>query len=545
MIRRRWIRQAGLAVVLPVALITGLAAAGGVSAAAPAATPVDLVIGNALVVDGTGAPPRRADVAIGGGRILFVGSVPESAPSARRIDAAGRVLAPGFIDPHSHGDPLATPAFENFLAMGVTTITLGQDGDSPAAGDAGDDPAAWLDAVRRGGIGPNLALFVGHGTLRRQAGIGLRPDPDAAQRADLLARLDRALDVCFGLSTGLEYNPGMHAGADELNALARVVGARDRVIMSHLRNEDDPALAGALEELFAQGRHARVHVAHLKSVYGKGADRAAEILAMLEAARADGIQVSADVYPYTASYTGIGLLFPDWARTEGQFAEAVASRDQELADYLYQRVTARGGPEATLLGTPPYTGQTLAEAAAASGKPFPRLLIDDIGPDGASAAYFVMDDALQSALLADPSVAISSDGSPTGHHPRGHGTFARIIEEYVVQRGTLTLAEAVRKMTTLPAQILGIADRGAIAVGQAADLVLFDPARVRATASYVEPLSLAEGFDLVLVNGRVARQDGRPGDGLYGRVLTPHWTAPARPLQNVDEPSVRGPSGGS
>ncbi len=538
------VRGGGFAALLLLAL------AGASQAAAPAPTPVDLVISDALVVDGTGAAPRRADVAIGGGRILFVGSVPENAPAARRIDAAGRVLAPGFIDPHSHGDPFATPAFENFLAMGVTTITLGQDGESPRSGpgsEGGDYPAAWLAAVGRAGLGPNLALFVGHGTLREQAGIGLDPVPDPARMADLLARLDRALDVSFGLSTGLEYNPGMQAGSAELNALARVVGGRDRLIMSHLRNEDDPALAGALDELFEQGRFARVHVAHLKSVYGKGAPRAEEILGLLAAARADGIQVSADVYPYTASYTGIGLLFPDWARTAAQFRQAAASRDQELADYLYRRVMARGGPQATLLGTAPYTGQTLAEAAAARGKPFQRLLIDDIGPDGASAAYFVMDDALQSALLADPDVAISSDGSPTGHHPRGHGTFARVIEEYVVQRGTLTLAEAVRKMTTLPAGILGIDDRGAVAVGQAADLVLFDPARVRATASYVEPLTLARGFDLVLVNGRIARADGRLGDGLHGRVLRPRWSPRAvdGDPQNVEVRSDFESSGGA
>lgn len=482
------------------------------------ATEVDLVIVDARVVDGLGNPPRAADVVIGGGRILFVGDVdPDTVDSDKIINARGRIVAPGFIDPHSHGDPFETPAFENFLAMGVTTVTLGQDGSSPAV----DDLADWLAAVGEQGIGPNLAMLVGHGTLRRQSGIGLQAEPTPQQLENLLQRLDRALTVTFGLSTGLEYNPGLNAGYVELDSLARVVGSRDRLIMSHLRSEDDDRLEAALDELLAQGRHARVHVSHLKSVYGKGAARAGEILALLEAAREDGIEVTADIYPYTASYTGIGLLFPEWAKTRDGFEEARRQRYDELAAYLRRRVMSRNGPEATLLGTEPYTGMTLAELAAELDKPFERALIDDIGPDGASAAYFIMDDALQSRLLLDAHVAVCSDGDPGGFHPRGHGTFARIIEEYVIRRELLDLPEAVRKMTSLPAQILGLADRGTLQVGKAADLVIFDPDRVRATATYTEPFALAEGLDVVIVNGRIVRRDGALTGIMAGRVLRP------------------------
>jgi N-acyl-D-amino-acid deacylase len=491
-------------------------------AAALAATATDLVITGATVVDGSGGEAFTADVVIGGGRILFVGNAAaglarEPLPDDKVIDARGRVLAPGFIDLHSHGDPLETRAFENFLAMGVTTITLGQDGSSPDVADL----AAWLSAVDAHGTGVNVALFVGHGTLRRQSGIGLEPNPDPAALARMLDALERDLDVAFGLSTGLEYNPGMQAGPVELDALARVVGARGRLIMSHLRNEDDDQLEASLAELIRQGEHARVHVAHFKSVYGKGEARAEALLEVLARARAGGVRVSADVYPYTASYTGIGLLFPSWAKTREQFEQARRSRYDELAGYLRARVMGRNGPEATLLGTEPYTGLTLADLAARAGKPFERVLIDDIGPDGASAAYFIMDDALQSRLLVDPHVAISSDGHPTGFHPRGHGTFARVIETYVMEREALTLTEAVRKMTSLPADILGLVDRGRIQVGLAADLVLFDPEQVRATATYAAPLRLAEGFDLVVVNGRIARRDGAPVETAAGRVLWP------------------------
>ncbi|MFU8814743.1 MAG: N-acyl-D-amino-acid deacylase family protein [Pseudomonadales bacterium] len=517
-------RHRRLLALLPTLLLTAvMALAAAPAAAAPAAaalapTPAELVIANGLVVDGLGGEPYPADVVVGGGRILFIGKVDrQRLPEARLIDAGGRVVAPGFIDAHSHGDPLETPQFENFLAMGVTTITLGQDGSSPDV----DDLRGWLGAVEERGIGPNLAMFVGHGTLRNQAGIGLDPDPSREQLVSLQQRLERALEVTFGLSTGLEYNPGLNAGLVELDSLARSVGARGRLIMSHLRNEDDHQLEAALDELIRQGQHARVHVAHLKSVYGHGAERAEEILAVLAAARERGVTISADVYPYTASHTGIALLFPAWAKTPEQFEQARRSRYDELADYLRERVLARNGPQATLLGTEPYTGKTLADLAAEFGKPFERVLIDDIGPQGASAAYFVMDEALQARLLLDPTVAVSSDGSPTGFHPRGHGSFAKVIEDYVVAAQQLPLPEAVRKMTSLPAQILGIADRGVLAVGMAADLVIFDPTRVRATATYTEPLQLAEGFDIVIVNGRIARHDGAMAPELNGRVLRP------------------------
>jgi len=497
------------------AFVFALAAPVGAAALEP--TPVDLVIINGQVIDGSGADPREADVVVGSGRILFVGDANlEGVSPDKVIDATGRVVAPGFIDPHSHGDPFETPAFENFLAMGVTTITLGQDGSSPEV----DDLGAWLDRVDEQGVGPNVALLVGHGTLRARVGIGREPEPGPEQMQTLLERLDKALDLTFGLSTGLEYNPGLNAGYVELDNLARVVGARGRVIMSHLRSEDDGSLESALNELIEQGRHARVHVSHLKSVYGKGRERGGEILAILEEARDGGVDITADLYPYVASYTGLGLLFPEWAKTAEDFEVARRERRRELADYLRRRVMSRNGPAATLLGTAPHTGMTLADLAREQGKPFEQVLIDDLGPEGGSAAYFVMDEPLMAALLQGRHVAVCSDGDPRGFHPRGHGAFAEVIEEYVVGRKLLTLPEAVRRMTSLPAAILGLSDRGGIEVGTVADLVVFDPRRVRAAATYTEPFQLAEGFDLVLVNGRIARRDGELG-GLHGRALRP------------------------
>ena len=482
----------------------------------------DLHIANALIVDGSGNEARHGDVLVDDGIIVYVGETALSDTQLndrveRRIDANGRVVSPGFIDLHAHGDPLENPGFENFLAMGVTTITLGQDGSSPMVASLRE----WLQEVSDAGIGPNIAMFVGHGTLRDMAGIGRDRNPDAESMAGMLTLLERELAFTFGLSTGLEYNPGLNADTAELQAMAKIVGARDRMIMSHIRNEDDDQIVSSIAELLEQGQYARVHIAHLKSVHGKGAARANEILQLLAAAREKGVRITADVYPYNASYTTIAIVFPAWAKTDEDLAIAVAQRRDELEDYLRKRIESRNGPEATLLGTEPYTGKTLAQLAHERELPFEDVLIDEIGPTGASGAYFVMNDELQSRLIIDEFVGISSDGRQTGFHPRGHGTFAKIIERFVLEDGLLSLPEAIRKMTAFPASVLGIEDRGLVEEGMAADLLIFDPAAVRATATYPEPHQLAQGFDVVIVNGRIARENDEMGQVLHGEVLLP------------------------
>ena len=295
---------------------------------------IDLLIENGVVIDGLGLDTVVADVVIVADRIVFVGeeSFTEEGLAARvtrRIDASGQAVTPGFIDLHSHGNPLETPEMENFLAMGVTTITLGQDGSSPDVAPLSD----WMSEVSEKGIGTNLAMFVGHGTLRNQAGIGRSesPEPEATQR--MLEALEQSLKYTFGLSSGLEYNPGLNASTDELRALAKVVGRNDRLIMSHMRNEDDDQLEASIAELLEQGEDARVHISHLKSVFGKGSARAEEILSILYDARAKGIEITADIYPYSASYAGIGLVFPVWAKTREQFDVAKIERREELAEY--------------------------------------------------------------------------------------------------------------------------------------------------------------------------------------------------------------------
>lgn len=464
----------------------------------------DLLIKNAQVIDGTGGEPYFAQLLIQDGKIALIEKdTTLSFVADQMIDANGRVLSPGFIDTHTHGDPLSTPEFKNFLAMGVTTIFLGQDGFSPNTTSL----TSWMDSVDQIVPGVNIGMFVGHGTIRMVSGVRYDKNPSEEALTEMDKVLVEAMDAgSFGMTTGLEYNPGYVADQSELNRMAKIVGERGGIVMSHMRNEDDEYLEESLDELLAQGNFSPVHVSHIKIVYGKGEDRANEVLHKLSNERATGKVVTADLYPYEASYTSISILFPEWAKPPANYNEVVANRRKELEDYLRNRVNLRNGPEATLIGSGPFKGKNLAEIAHLKNKPFEKVLVDDIGPSGTSAAYFVMDEEVMKVFLKDDYVNICSDGSPTSNHPRSYGTFAKIIESYVVNDPILTLPLAIHKMTGMAAKHVGISDRGYIREGMSADLVIFDPTAVRARATYEDPAQLAEGFDYVIVNGQVAME---------------------------------------
>jgi len=498
-----------------------------ISCAGQAAEPThDLLITNATIIDGSGGEPFKGSILIHDGIIVDVGDVNVNLDRVTDvIDAEGKVVSPGFIDTHSHGNPLSTPRFDNFLSMGVTTINLGQDGRSPGL----DDVGGWMDEVDEQGTGPNIVYFAGHNALRQQVNAPRQAGLAASYIEEMLEILRAAMEAgAFGMTTGLEYDHGTFADLDELIALGEPVAESGGLIMSHMRNEDDDKIEDSVTELLNQGRGsgARVHASHIKIVFGDDPQQAEDVLALMDEAREEGLGVTADVYPYTASFTGISIVFPEWALPPNNFDEVAENRRGDLEEYLRNRVEMRNGPEATLFGTEPWAGMTLAEVADELDKPVEKVLIDDIGPRGASAAYFVMDEEVMKRFLIDPHVMVSSDGSPTMRHPRGYGSFSKIIRQYVNEEGLLSLEEAIYKMSGLPAETLGLTNsgeveipRGLIKEGFAADLLIFDPGNVNDTATFEDPHTLAEGFDWVFINGQKVIENGELNDLLPAGVI--------------------------
>lgn len=477
----------------------------------------DLVIKNGRIIDGSGEESFLATLVINNSIISEIEIDTAREFSAQKIiDAKGYLVTPGFIDTHSHGDPLETPSFKNFLAMGVTTISLGQDGFNPEIGDL----PRWVNQVNALSPGVNIAMFAGHNSLRQISGINYDSIPVQENMRRMEEMLIKAFqDGVFGLTTGLEYSPGEFSKKEELRNLARIVGKNNGIIMSHMRNEDDSEVEGSIRELLDQGKDCRVHISHIKVVYGKGEERGLEILKIINDARENGIEVTADIYPYNASYTGIAILFPNWAKLPNNYEEVVTSRREELADFLRKKVTQRNGPESTLIGTGPFKGKTLADVASGLKKPFEEVLIEDIGPYGASAAHFIMDESVQRSLLTHPFINICSDGSPTMRHPRGYGSFPRIVEKYVLGEKVLSIEEAVHKMTGLPAQTIQLNDRGKIEIGKVADILVFKAEELKENATYEEPHQLAGGMKYVILNGKIALDTGNYSKKGNGKVL--------------------------
>lgn len=477
----------------------------------------DLVIRNGKIIDGTGEKGFHATLVINNGLISEIEKdTMKEFPGTEIIDARGYLVTPGFIDTHSHGDPLETPEFKNFLAMGVTTISLGQDGFSPEI----EDLPRWIKKVDAIAPAVNIAMFAGHNSLRQLSGINYDSVPGKANMQQMEELLTKAMrDGAIGLTTGLEYSPGEFSRRDELRGLAMIVGENRGIIMSHMRNEDDSDVESSIKELLEQGEYCPVHISHIKVVYGKGEERGREILRLIDEARNNGIEVTADIYPYTASYTGIAILFPDWAKLPNNYEQVVNERRDELARFLKKKVTQRNGPESTLIGTGTYKGLTLANVASRLNKPFEDVLIEDIGPYGAGAAHFIMDEALQRVLLTHPYVNICSDGSPSMRHPRGYGSFSRVIETYVQEENLFSLEEAVYKMTGLAAETIKLNDRGRIEKGRVADILIFRAEDVKENATYDEPHQLAEGMKYVIVNGKKAIMHGEFNESGHGKVL--------------------------
>ncbi len=525
---------------------------------------LDLKIEGGTVIDGTGSPTARADVGIVGETITAVGDLSRE-PAGRIIDATGLTVTPGFIDIHSHSDwrLWANRRAESKIRQGVTTEVVGNCGFSPAPvsdefrGDLkgfalylppGMDfswrsMGEYLERYEDGGVALNVVQLVGHGTLRLAAMGFARRAPSAREQAVMERLAEESMaGGAAGLATGLIYAPGSYAATEEIVAVARRVAALGGFYASHIRGEG-ATLLDAVAEAIRVGREGGlpVQVSHIKAAGRPHWGRVREALALVDAARAEGLDVMADVYPYTASSTTLRTLLPDWALEGG--IEAMLDRlgDQECRARIRAELT--GGGQTLMRGLgwddimlaysaarPEAQGRRLSEIAAAAGRDPVDVVCDLIVADRGKAyvILFQLDEADLRRALEHPWVMIGSDGSALAvegelgagkPHPRSYGTFPRVLGRYAREQRVLGLPTAVRKMTGLPALRLGLADRGVLRAGAKADVVVLDPARVADLATYEDPHRYARGIERVLVNGRIVIDGDRHTGALPGRVL--------------------------
>ena len=500
-------------------------------------TTYDVLIRNARIVDGTGGAWYRGEIALRGETIAAIGRLGE-VEARRVIDAGDRVVAPGFIDVHSHARRtiFEVPTAENCIRQGVTTVIEGPDGSSPLP------LKPFLEKLAAARLGINFGLFVGQGTIREQV-IG---NVDRRATAEEIAKMkelvrEAMLDGAFGLSTGLFYVPGNYTPTEEVIELARVAGSLGGIHISHMREESADVLKSVAETIaIGEKGGLPTQITHHKVVGVGNWGRSVETLKMIAEARARGVDVSIDQYPYTASSTGIGALLPQWAQ-EGKREDVLrrlhdpATRARIKTEAIYNIRNNRGGgdPKNVVIARCAWDasleGKNLAEISKLRGR---SASIEDgaetamelVEKGGASAIFHAINEEDVMRIMRDPLTMIASDGGVEvmgrgAPHPRSYGTFARVLGVYVREKQVLKLEEAVRKMSSLPAARLGLHDRGLLRPGMKADLVVFDPTAVRDRATFANPHQYAEGVTHVFVNGTLVLDDGKMTDARSGRIL--------------------------
>jgi N-acyl-D-amino-acid deacylase len=505
-----------------------------VSAVAPA---YELLITNARIVDGSGNPWFRADVAIKDGHIARIGRIsPNSA--AKTIDAKGQIVAPGFIDVHTHVESIYSfPAAENFIRMGVTSLVTGNCGSSTT------DVGQFLGRLKEKPLAVNLGTLVGHGSVRSKVmGLNDRP-PTADELKQMEAVVEQGMkDGAVGLSTGLIYVPGTYAKTDEIVALARVAGQYGGVYATHMRNEGDK-VADAIRESISIGEQAGlpVEISHFKISNKKLWGQSPMTLGLVREARARGLTVTVDQYVYTASSTSLDSRLPSWLRAGGleEGKKRLADKDTRervikdtkealkrsgFKDYSFA-VVASYGPDRS------FNGKSIAEITKEVRKKSDvtsqiEQMLEMYAAGGASMIYHGMSEDDVKRIMQEPFTMIASDSGvrqvdESVPHPRGYGNNARVLGQYVRNLKLISLEDAIRKMTSLPAQTFGFRDRGMIREGFAADLVIFDENTIIDQATFDKPHQYPLGISYVLVNGTVVlannqMTDARPGMALRG-----------------------------
>jgi dihydroorotase/N-acyl-D-amino-acid deacylase len=498
----------------------------------------DVVVRNARIVDGTGAAWFRGDIAIKGDTIAAMGhNIPGTA--TKTIDAGDRVIAPGFIDLHTHARRgiLEVPTADNYIRQGVTTLFEGPDGGSPIP------IRDWFAKLEQTKTAPNMAAFVGQGSVRDKVigNVDRKATPDELEKMKAIVRQEMK-DGAFGMSTGLYYVPGTFTPTEEVIALAQVAGEMGGIHISHQRDETAKIRESVLETIrIGEEGHLPTQATHMKVLGKPNWGRSGDMLRLIDEARARGVDVTMDQYPYTASSTSLAAaLLPAWAQEGGREQMLDRLKDPEkrarIRAVAVDRITnERGGGDpkniqfASTSFDPSLAGKNLADATRARGlEPTVENAADTalllLEKGTVSGIFHAMAEEDVEKILKHPATMIASDGEvpifgKSSPHPRSYGTFVRVLGRYVRERKALGLEEAIRKMTSLPAARVGLADRGILRPGMKADLVVFDPATVADTATFANPHQYAVGVFHVMVNGVLVVEDGKVTGARPGRVL--------------------------
>ncbi len=501
----------------------------------------DIIVKGGRVIDGSGNPWYSADIGIKGGKIAAIEPSLDEGEAGEVIPAQGLIVAPGFIDVHTHDDRgiLETPSVENYISQGVTTVVGGNCGGH-------EYPLSKFFAAAEKGIALNIAVLAGHNTIRREV-MGIRME---APTADEMSRMKSLLDQemksgAIGLSTGLAYLPGVYSKTEEIIELAQAVVPYDGIYASHIRNQAE-GIAGAVKEAIAVGEAngITVFISHIKLADESIWNQPELVTGPVEEARARGVEVYLDQYPYTATSSGFTSSFPQEIFDGGRkkFLERMDNPEvyaKVKAHLIARRLTSQRGINklrgiliASSRAFPDYAGKNLEQILVEQHKEptvenAADLIIEIEKAGGASGVFFQMDEPDVETLMRLPYLMIGSDGevqvSGRGFpHPRSYGTFPRVLGRYVREKGILRLEEAVRKMTSLPAQGLRLKDRGLIREGMWGDIAIFDAGTIEDAATFESPHQLSRGLSAVLVNGQVVFAKGKwtgllPGHCLYGK----------------------------
>ena len=535
-IKQRTQRRMRMLIGLGVAAILIPALAGMLTAQSQ---PYDLLLRNGRIVDGTGSPWYRGDVAIRGDTIVRIApSISE--PATRVIDLGGQVIAPGFIDIHTHARRgiFDVPTADNYIRQGVTTLMEGPDGSSPVP------LAPFLAKLEALPKSINIGSFIGQGSVRSAVIGDVNRQPTAEELDKMRAVVEQGMkDGAFGLSTGLFYVPGTFTSTAEVVELARVAGRYGGMHESHMRDEAS-GVVESVKETIAIGERGGLptHVSHHKIIGVGNWGKSVETLRLIDEARARGVDVTIDQYPYTASSTSIqAALFPAWAQEGGREQilkrlkdEATRAKIKAESARLIRNERGGGDPKNVVIARCEWdaslAGKSLADVARLRGMEPTVENAAEVGlwiveQGGCQGIFHAISEEDLERILRHPATMIGSDGEipifgKANPHPRSYGTFARVLAVYVRERKSITLEDAVRKMSGFPAQRLGLLDRGILRPGMKADIAVFDPARVRDMATFDKPHAYAEGFSYVIVNGQIVFEAGtmttaRPGKVLY------------------------------